>query len=50
MRLTLLHRYTGLLAGYAIGLVTWSWYSDCPDCPKVTLLNTTNTPLVTLVL
>ena len=37
MRLTMLHRYTGLLAGYAIGLVTWSWYSDCPDCPKVTL-------------
>lgn len=26
--------YVGLLSGYAISLVAWSWYMDCPDCPK----------------
>ena len=27
--------YVGILSGYAISLVAWSWYTDCADCPKV---------------
>ena len=25
----------GILSGYAISLVAWSWYTDCTDCSKV---------------
>ena len=25
----------GILSGYAISLVAWSWYTECADCPKV---------------
>ena len=27
--------YVGILSGYAISLVAWSWYTECADCPKV---------------
>lgn len=26
--------YVGMLSGYAISLVAWSWYSECQSCPK----------------
>ena len=29
--------YVGILSGYAISLVAWSWYTECADCPKVTI-------------
>ena len=32
--------YVGILSGYAISLVAWSWYTDCADCPKVLIMLT----------
>jgi len=26
--------YVGILSGYAISLVAWSWYSECKGCPQ----------------
>ena len=33
------YSYVGILSGYAISLVVWSWYTDCVDCTKVGFLN-----------